>query len=323
MRIRNEWMTDNIYFGSEYPNNILLDDAIKRFEIQRDESLDGRDSTIDDVYERIVVQNHTNPLNQAKYDKKILFSFDSDVHTGSVLKFDDKTWLVVSKIFDRQAYKVASVLECINTLTFYKSNITNIPIEIPYIIFDNIALTRMGVENNQKYMSIPDSRMMLMVSDNYITRHIERNDIFQLYDKDDIIDNYKIIDVNRLRNPGLIIFEMEWCSESQEIPEEIPNDEIPEVGIFYVLDGNDEIKLNQTKTYIATKYNNGTSIVQSFTFSIIAGSTPSDAYQFNIVDGNNCSIKALKYNYSIILRATDNSDITKHVDKIIQLKSLI
>lgn len=213
MKIYNEWMTDYEYFGGDYPNNVLLDDAKRRFEIQKT-SLEGRDAIVDGVEERIVAQNHTNPLNQSKYDKKLSFNIDSNVHTGSIIEFDNKIWLVVSKIFDKQAYKVGSVLECINTLNLHQNGILY---QIPYVVFDNIALTRMGYDTNT-YFSTPNSKMMIMVADDSITRQIQRSDIFMLYDIDGIQDNYEVIDVNRVRNSGLIIFEMAWASDKQTLP---------------------------------------------------------------------------------------------------------
>jgi len=124
MKLRQEWMTDKDYFGENYPNNRLLQDAIHRFEVQK-QSMEGRDALIDGVQERVVVQNHTNPLNQAKYDKKISFDMDSKVHSGSVLEFDDKIWLLISKIFDKYAYKVGSVKEC-NASIFIQTGETEI-----------------------------------------------------------------------------------------------------------------------------------------------------------------------------------------------------
>ena len=95
--------------------------------------------------------------------------------------------------------------------------------------------------------------------------------------------------------------------------------------ITYTLVGNSqsdaEIKYNQIKTYVAHKFNNVTEIENiDFVFSIIAGNTPSNAYQLITINGNSCSIKALKYGYTITLRATDNDN---YIDKSIQLKSLL
>ena len=213
MKLYQEWMTDYEYFGDDYPNNVLLDDAKRRFEMQK-QSLEGKNALIDGISERIVVQNHTNPLNQSKYDKKLSFDIESKVRTGSIVEFDNKKWLVVSKIFDKQAYKVGSVLECINTIQLNKDGILY---DIPYVVFDNTALTRMGTEST-KFFDVPQSRMMIMIQDNSINRQINRSDVFTLYDKDGVKDNYEILDINRARVPGLIIFELQWSAENQEIP---------------------------------------------------------------------------------------------------------
>ena len=77
-------MTDNEYFGDEFSNDVLLRDAKIRFEEQRS-SLEGRNALVDGASEKIVVQNHTNPLNQSRYDKKLSFDLSSNVHTGSPL----------------------------------------------------------------------------------------------------------------------------------------------------------------------------------------------------------------------------------------------
>jgi hypothetical protein len=80
-----------------------------------------------------------------------------------------------------------------------------------------------------------------------------------------------------------------------------------------------EIKLNQIKSYQAQKYDNGIAIAQGFTFSV---SGDSSAYLLTVVDGNNCTIKCLKSGYTIVLSATDISDVTKITTKNISLKSL-
>lgn len=212
MKIRNEWMSDKDYFGEDYPNNILLECGVERFKIQK-YSLEGRFALIDgDKEERIVVQNHTNPLNQAKYDKKISFDIDSNIHTGSILEFDNKVWLVVSKIFDKLAYKVCSVLECNNTLSFYSPLTSTIHL-IPCYIDSNVRLYSMG-EQDSRFVSIPDSTIIVRVPNTPITKEIKRNDIFKL----SYIDNYKIVDINSVIEPGLIVFKMDWCSEEQILP---------------------------------------------------------------------------------------------------------
>ena len=88
MKLRQNWMTDNEYFDGDYPNNLILDDAVRRFETQRDQSLEGRNAIIDGIEERVVLQMHTNMLNQVKYDYKIHCNRDSLIHRGSIVNID-------------------------------------------------------------------------------------------------------------------------------------------------------------------------------------------------------------------------------------------
>jgi hypothetical protein len=165
MKIYNEWMTDNEYFGEDYPNNKLVDDAKYRFEIQK-QSNEGKDALVDGVSERIVAQNHTNPLNQVKYDKKLSFDITSNVHTGSLIEFDDKKWLVTSMIFDKQAYKVASVQECNNTLRFY--NKTGILFTVP-CIFTDISIDL----SEGRLMNLPIGHYNVIIPSGYIDKNTE------------------------------------------------------------------------------------------------------------------------------------------------------
>ena len=80
-----------------------------------------------------------------------------------------------------------------------------------------------------------------------------------------------------------------------------------------------EIVINQTKSYVVTKYNNGVAIAQTFTFSVVGDTS---AYQLVMVDGNNCTVKALKSSGIITLKAVDDSDISKYVEKNITLKNI-
>lgn len=84
---------------------------------------------------------------------------------------------------------------------------------------------------------------------------------------------------------------------------------------------DDEIKVGSTKTYVAQKFNNGTVINQAFTFSVVGNVSASD-YEIAIINTNTCLIKALRSGVSFTLRAVDDSDSSKMVDKVISLKNL-
>jgi hypothetical protein len=155
-----------------------------------------------------------------KNNKKMLSKPNESFSVGDIVVVPDwnnTTWLVSELDIDCQMQTKGIILECDNVLTFYKSGIVPIPTKIPYVVFDSIALTRMGVDSN-KYLTVPNSRMMILIPDTDITRNIERDDIYKLYDSNNIQDNYKVIDINRVRKPGLIILELEHCSEQQVLP---------------------------------------------------------------------------------------------------------
>lgn len=208
MNIRTEWMTDKDYFGEDYNNNLLLDDGIARFNLQQ-QSLEGRDALIDGKEERIVVQNHTNPINQAKYDKKVSFPIGSSVHRGSLLEFDDKKWLLTSKVFDKYAYLVGSVLECNGVLSVYKNNLLY---EVPYVIESQVRLYQLQDEGTRVIRN-PDTTIVLRVQDNEVTRNISRNDIFKVK-----YQSFRVLDINNALEEGLTVIRLDHELKEQDIP---------------------------------------------------------------------------------------------------------
>jgi len=208
MDIRKEWMTDNDYFDGDYNNNLLVDDGIRRFNLQQ-QSLEGRDALVDGVSERVVAQNHSNPINQAKYDKKVSFPIDSNVHRGSLLEFDNKTWLVTSKVFDKYAYLVGSVLECNGVLKVYKNDILY---EVPYVIESQARLHQMQEEGTRTIKN-PDTTIVMRVQDNDTSRMIDRNDIYKLKNQ-----NFRVLDFNNVIEDGIIVLKLDHELQEQNIP---------------------------------------------------------------------------------------------------------
>lgn len=233
MNLRTEWMTDAKYFGDNYPNNALLDDAKVTFEKVKSGS-DGRDAKVDGVEERIVVQNHTNPLNQAQYDKKLLFDMTSRVRMGSIIEFDNKHWLVVRKIYDRHAYKLTSAVECVDTFTVYKNSTAT---TVYYHIENSIQLYRMGVDYG-KYINVPEGQIVVRVQDNDTTALITRGEIYRIGRQ-----NYKIVDIMDAIQPGILIFKMEWTAE---LPKPIPS---PTPVQPVLISGSEEIIYGKSATY--------------------------------------------------------------------------
>ena len=98
--------------------------------------------------------------------------------------------------------------------------------------------------------------------------------------------------------------------------------ELPQDNITYELLGSVDIIKGYSQNYITKKYNNGILVEGAeFTFSIILGSTPTNAYTLNVIDTDQCSITANLTVYYIVLRAVDNSN-GEFVEKNIRLKNL-
>lgn len=94
----------------------------------------------------------------------------------------------------------------------------------------------------------------------------------------------------------------------------------------YTLIGNiqpdTQLNFNQTKTYVATKYDGSNNIIASqFLFQVV-GDTPSSKYVLTKVNDNECTLKCMGYPYTIILRAIDINN-SQYIDKIISFKSLM
>ncbi len=65
--------------------------------------------------------------------------------------------------------------------------------------------------------------------------------------------------------------------------------------------------MGSTNTFAASLTNNGVTIPSAFDFVLDPKTTPSSAYLYTIGD-NSCSIKGLKYPYSMILSCYLRSD---------------
>lgn len=148
------------------------------------------------------------PINNLK---KIIFdNFGYGVSVGDIFYFDDKQWLCID--IGKTLYsKSCTVAKCHDTLKFYKPEISTNVVKIPYFVLDNIALTRMGYDSS-RYMTLPYSRMLVMIANNEINRKVSRDDVYNLKG----YDNYEVVDINRIRFDGLIVLEMEYSQKVQE-----------------------------------------------------------------------------------------------------------
>ena len=330
MIIRNGWATDKDYFAGDYPNNVLLADAKARFELQKT-SLEGKSALVDGVSEKIVAQNHTNPLNQAKYDKKISFDITSSAHTGSILVFDGITWIVTSKMFDKMAYKVGSVLECNNMLKWLDD--FGVIQSCPAFI-QNKSLYTTGIDTN-RFITTPDSKLNGMIPVNSDTINLKRDKRFLLgYGGKLYAYKLTLIDIVTLPGLMLLVMEEDMIKDSDDlqlgvevVTEEyvsaIPSQTIPSVGWFIRISGVSEVKTNLSQSYSASVYENGVASAEAITWSVSNVDGTDSPYASITSNGTSCTLLAGNYTGKYVtLKAQLVSDATVYAETQIKLVNL-
>lgn len=208
MNIRQEWMTDNQYFGLDYPNNKLLDEAIERFNIQKN-SLEGKDALIDGVEERVVAQIHLNNVKSNQDELKLFTDTSSLVHTGSIVKIENITYLVTDDVKNNGAYKSTAILPSVFSITVYKNGN---PIQIPIVVEGRIRLYSMG-QDSTKYINILSDEIIVYIPNNMDTETIAVDDVYKIGRR-----NYKIMTVQDIIKNGLLVIKMEVTLEEPIIP---------------------------------------------------------------------------------------------------------
>jgi len=205
MNTRQEWLNNTDYTTQFYSAEETINEVKENFDIRRYYSAEGADVSVDGINCRALVQYFTNPLNQAKYDRKLHVPMDININTGSIVDYDGYKWLVTGSIDDIQAYKSAGMVKSNNTLTIYKNNTSY---QIPCIISKSLSL---NTEDNQ-YIETVDNSLYLTVSNTLITQQISVNDIYEIG-----LYNYYISSVaDDISNPGLLIFKMKYSEVEQE-----------------------------------------------------------------------------------------------------------
>ena len=390
MNTRQEWLNNTDPITQFYSAEETINEVKDNFDIRRYYSAEGADVIVDGVTCRALVQYFTNPLNQAKYDRKLHVTMDININTGSIVDYDGYKWLVTGSIDDIQAYKTAGMVKSNNTLTIHKNNTSY---QIPCIINSNVNLDT----DKTVYIETPSTTIVLRIPNTEITRQIKRGEIYKLG-----LQNYEVKDINDIVEPGILRLEIMYSQEAQEehtyVLTILNNDNlqiaqsqsltinaqltdngeivdspnliysssnesiatIDEDGVVSILTigtvtitvqksddinvsdsinveiiedvvnnftytlistslPDTEIIVTQTKQYTVKKYNNGILMEQNFTFNVVGDSS---SYQLSVIDGNHCSVKALKSGYMITLNAVDNSDESEIVLKDIKLKNL-
>ena len=140
--------------------------------------------------------------------KTILSMPDETFNVGDVVVYDDLIYLVITIDKDNSVQTKGQIELCNNTLSILKDNILH---HVPCIIESNVRFQDLRVQET-RFIVTPDDKITARIPNNEITKDISRNLIFKLSD----YDNYKIISVNRVIEPGLIILKMEYSIENSE-----------------------------------------------------------------------------------------------------------
>ena len=204
MNTRQEWLNTD-YTSQFYSTEETINEVKENFDIRRYYSAEGANVIVDGIECRALVQYFTNPLNQAKYDRKLHVPMEISINTGSLIEYEGFNWLVTGNVDDLQAYKSAGMVKSNNTLTIYKNNTSY---QIPCIISKSLSL---NTEDNQ-YIETVDNELFLTVSSTLLTKQINVNDIYEIG-----LHNYYISSVaDDISQKGLLIFKMKYSEIEQE-----------------------------------------------------------------------------------------------------------
>jgi len=139
--------------------------------------------------------------------KKVLMKPGDSISVGDKIVFDNKTWLCIGIDDTNPVYEFGTVYLSSQNITLNKNNTVY---NYPVVIDGSVRLYSMGYNSN-KYLTIPESSIIVYIKNDNITSLIERGEIFSISN-----DNYRVIDINRLVMPGLIILKMEYSIEDVE-----------------------------------------------------------------------------------------------------------
>jgi|GEM_PF-4004450 len=197
MEIHQEWMTNNTLFGDDFTKNIQTQEAKDRFDIQRYQSNEGFAVKVDGIAEQVAIQIHVSPLSADREMVKIVSSLQCNIKTGSVIEWDGKTSIVVSKMNETTAYKYANMSESNNSLLFYpptNPNENTLLCDVPAIVGKgNISLSV------DKFVSLASDEYLITCTNNIDSSKIDESNRFILGAK-----VYKILGIDDIGTLGLL-----------------------------------------------------------------------------------------------------------------------
>lgn len=250
--------------------------------------------TIDGTKELAIIQNIK--YGEQFNDEKLLIVLNSAVvGIGSLVLWDDKTWLVMNQENRAiQTRKVFKIVLCNNSVS-WKDSVGNIFVEKCFVE------EGLGIQDDNNRVPLSVSRRIVSLQANVNTKTIYENQRF-IFNKKRV---FKVVDVDDFtRQDGLIILKMEKDEVlvgKDDLPNNIAyNGEVnpiptPTTGVEFTKESL-EIPLSFEDTVGVYEYINKVPTATTFTFRV--DGIPSDAYTIVSTTGNSITIRCEKYFYT-------------------------
>ena len=256
MNVRTSWNVDaNSNSDIYYTKEETTASVIENFNIRRLYSAESEVVTIDGVSENVLIQDHSNPLNENKSDKKIHVPMGSALTTGSYVIYNSETWLTISRVnIVGNAYKSAQIIKCNYNLKFLSSLLQPISRQC------FVTRTRSGtdVNGNPVQIELGDGILSLTLPYDSETSLLDRtypdgkNQRLLIDFGSTTPICYQIVNADRVTKPGLVTLDLEECqlSEDDNVElmiagydryEAIPSEVIPAAGKCEIVYSGDAV----------------------------------------------------------------------------------
>lgn len=212
MIFHNNWLSNSLT-DSIYSKQEETDEVKQNFDYRRKYSNEGYNVVIDNLYnEDVIIQDHSNPINESRTDRKLHLSIDTHAVKGSKILWNEDIWLIVSSIKNvGEAYKTTQIQQCNYTLPYQLG--TSMIIQEPCIVED--TQTTIGEDQNN-VMTVPDAFRHILIQYNANTAKLVKGKRIFI---DRVCDNpsvYTITKVDRIvhmdGDNGLLYL---TCNENQ------------------------------------------------------------------------------------------------------------
>lgn len=168
-------------------------------------SMAGDDILINDSTQvkKAVINNL--PVN-SQSDLRTISSTE-ELNGGDYITWDSGKWLIISEIgHKRFNYYKGIMQKCHNTLTV---NVAGNLYRVPYVVTNKVNLNI----DVTYYLTVLENEIYILVANNTINSNIQLNDIYKIGRY-----NYKVISMDDISRPGLLLMKMKYSEEGQVLP---------------------------------------------------------------------------------------------------------